>query len=75
MGKTRDLFNEIKEMTGSHSSTCGSMKLSTGRVVSEEKDIKKRCQEYTENLYRRDLNINDIFSDNLYDDSVGIYIC
>ena len=42
MGKTRDLFKEIKEMTGSRSSICGAMKLCTARVVSEEKDIKKR---------------------------------
>ena len=35
MGKTRDLFKEIKEMAGSRSSSCGAMKLITGRVVSE----------------------------------------
>ena len=35
MGKTRDLFKEIKEMTGSRSSRCDAMKLSTRRVVSE----------------------------------------
>ena len=50
MGKTRDLFKEIKEMTGSRSSSCGAMKLSTERVVSEENDIKKRCQQYTEKI-------------------------
>ena len=33
MGKTRNLFKEIKEMTGSRSSSCGVMKLCTGRVV------------------------------------------
>ena len=37
-------------MTGSRSSSCGTMKLNTGRVVSEEKDIKNRWQQYTENL-------------------------
>ena len=61
MGKTRDLFKEIKEMIGSRISSCGDIKLSTGRMVSEEKYIKKRCQKYTENLYRRDANINDIY--------------
>ena len=35
MGKTRNMFKEIKEMTGSRISSCGAMKLSTGRVVSE----------------------------------------
>ena len=34
MSKTRDLFKEIKEMTGSRSSSCSAMKLGTGRVVS-----------------------------------------
>ena len=68
MGKTRDLFKEIKYMTGSCSSSCVAMQLSTRRVVSEEKDIKKRWKRYTENLYRRDLNINYICNENLYDE-------
>ena len=46
MGKTRDLFKEIKVMTVSRSSICSAMKLITARVVSEEKDIKKRWQKY-----------------------------
>ena len=48
------------------------MKLSTGIVVSEEKDIKKRCQQYTENIYRRDANINDMCNENLYEDEYDI---
>ena len=72
MGKTRYLFKEIKEMTGSRSSSCGAMKLSYGRMVSEENDIKKRWQQYTENLYRRDPNINDIFNENLYEDELDV---
>ena len=72
MGKTRDMFKEIKDMTGSRNSSCGAMKLSTGRVVSEEKDIKKRWQQYTENLYRRDPNINDIFNKNLYEEKPDV---
>ena len=48
------------------------MKLSTGRVVSEEKDIKKRWQQYTENLYRRDSNISAIFNENLYEDEPDV---
>ena len=59
-------------MTGSRSSSCGVMKLSTGRVVSEEKDIKNRWQQYTENLYRRDPNINDICNENLYEDEPDV---
>ena len=34
IGSTRDLYREIKEMTGSHSSRCGATKLSTGKVVT-----------------------------------------
>ena len=52
------MFKEIKEMTGARSSSCGAMKLSTGIVVAEEMDIKNRWQQYTDNLYRRDPNIN-----------------
>ena len=48
------------------------MKLSTGRVVSEENDIKKRWQQYTDNLYRKDHNINDIFNENLYEDEPDV---
>ena len=40
MGRTRYLFREIKEMTGSYSASCGAMKLSTGKVVTEEKEMK-----------------------------------
>ena len=43
------------------------LKLSIGRVVSEKNYIKNRWQQYTENLYRRDPNIN-IFIENLYED-------
>ena len=50
MGKTKYLFKEIEDMTGSRSSSCSAMQLSTGRVVSEEKDIKKRWQQYTEEI-------------------------
>ena len=40
MGRTRDLYREIKEITGSYSSRCGAMKLSTGKVVTEGKKVK-----------------------------------
>ena len=44
MGRTRDLYREIKEMTGSCSSRCGAMKLSTGKVVTEGKEVKEIWQ-------------------------------
>ena len=40
MGRTRDLYREIKEMTGAYSSICGAIKLSTGNVVTEGKEVK-----------------------------------
>ena len=40
MGRTRDLYREIKEMTGSYNSICRAMKLSTGKVVTKGKEAK-----------------------------------
>ena len=41
MGRTKDIYREIKEMTGSYSSRCGAMKLSTREVVTEGKEVKE----------------------------------
>ena len=68
MGRTRDLYREIKEMTGSYSSKCGAMKLSTGKVVMGGKEVKEIWQQYTEELYRRDPNATDSFNENIYVD-------
>ena len=68
MGRTRDQFREIKEITGSYSARCGAMKLSTGKVVTEEKEVKEIWQQYTEELYRRDPNATDSFNENIYED-------
>ena len=68
MGRTRDLYREIKEMTGSYSSRCGAMKLSTGKVVTEGKEVKEMWQQYTEELYRKDPNATDSFNENIYED-------
>ena len=59
-------------MTGSRSSRGCAMKLSIGKVVSEEKKIKKRWHQYTENLYRRDINMNDNFNVHLYEDEPDV---
>ena len=72
MGRTRDLYREIKEMTGSYSSRCGAMKLSTGKVVTEGKEVKEIWQQYTEELYRRDPNATDSFNENIYEDEPGV---
>ena len=49
MGKTRDLFKEIRDTTG----TLGSIKDRNGMDLTEAEDIKKRWQEYTEKLYKK----------------------
>ena len=57
-----------REMSGSYSARCGAMKLSTGKVVTEGKEVKKIWQQYTEELYRRDPNATDSFNENIYED-------
>ena len=48
MGKTRDLFKKIRDIKGTFYSKKGSIKDSNGMYLTEEEDIKKRWQEYTE---------------------------
>ena len=66
MGRTTDLYREIKEMTGSYSSGCGAMKLSTGKVaINGREGGERNMAEYTEELYRRDPNATDSFNENI----------
>ena len=53
MGKTRDLFKKIREIKGTFHAKMGSIKDRNGRDVTEAEDIKKRLQEYTEELYKK----------------------
>jgi len=56
MGKTRDLFRKIRDPTGTlHAKMC-SVKDRNGMDLTEAEDIKKRWQEYTEELYKKDLH-------------------
>ena len=55
MGKTRDLFKEIRDTKGSFHAKMGSIKDRNGRDLKEAEDIKKRWQEYTQ-LYKKDLH-------------------
>ena len=55
MGKTRDLFKKIRVTNGTFYAKMGSIKDRNGRDLIEE-DIKKRWQEYTEELYKKDLH-------------------
>ena len=59
MGKTRDLFKEIRDTKGTFHSTVGSIKDRNGVDLTEAEDIKKRWQEYTEELYKKDLHDPD----------------
>ena len=59
MGKTRDLFKKIRDTKGIFHAKMGTMKNRNGRDLTEAEDIKKRWQEYTEELYKRDLHDPD----------------
>ena len=52
MGKTRDLFKKIRDSKGIFYAKMGSMKDRNGRDLTEAEDIKKKWQEYTEELYK-----------------------
>ena len=53
MGKTRDLFKNIRDTKGTFYAKMGSIKDRNGRELTEAEDIKKRWQEYTEELYKK----------------------
>ena len=55
MGKTRDLFKNIRDNKGILHPKMGSINGRNGRDLTEAEDIKKRWQEYTEELYKKDL--------------------
>ena len=52
MGKTRDLFKKIRDTKGIFHAKLGTIKYRNGMHLTEAEDIKKRCQEYTEELYK-----------------------
>ena len=55
MRKTRDLFKKMRDTKGTFHAKKGSRKDRNGRDLTEAEDIKKRWQEYTEKLYKKDL--------------------
>ena len=59
MGKTRDLFKEIQDTKGTFHAKIGTINERNGMDLTEAKDIEKRWQEYTEELYKRDLHDPD----------------
>ena len=56
MGKTRDLFKKIRDTKGTFHAKMGSIKDRNGMDLTEAEDIKKRWQEYTEELYKKGFN-------------------
>ena len=59
MGKTRDLFRKIGDTKGIFHTKMGTIKERNGMDLTEAEDIKKRQQEYTEELYKNDLHDPD----------------
>ena len=59
MGKTRDLFKRIRDTKGTFHAKMGSIKDRNGMDLSAAEDIKKRWQEYTDELYKKDLHDPD----------------
>ena len=59
MGKTRDLFKKIRDTKGTFHAKMGTMKDRNGMDLTEAEDIKKRWQEHTQELYKKDLHDPD----------------
>ena len=59
MGKTRDLFQKSRDTKGTFHAKMGSIKDRNGMDLTEAEDINKRWQEYTEELYKKDLHDPD----------------
>ena len=59
MGKTRDLFKKSRDTKGSFHANMGTIKARNGMDLTEAEDIKTRWQEYTEELYKKDLQDQD----------------
>ena len=56
MEKTRDLYRKIRDTRGTFHAKVGSIKDRNDMDLTEAEDIKKRCQEYTEEMYKKDLH-------------------
>ena len=56
LGKTRDIFKKIRDNKGTFHAKMGSIKERNGMDLTEAEDIEKRWQEYTEELYKKDLH-------------------
>ena len=63
MGKTRDLFKKIRDTKGTFQAKMGSIEDRNGMDLTEAEDLKKRWQEYTEELYKKDRHNPDNHDD------------
>ena len=75
MGKNRDLFKKIRDTKGTFHAQMGSIKDRHGLDLTEAEDIKKRWQEYTEKLYKKELqdpNNHDDVITNLEPDILNV---
>ena len=68
IGRTRDLFKKIRDITGKFTPKIGVMKNRDGKDLVEEFEIKKRWKEYTEGLYMKDKNITEIYQEKEYNE-------
>ena len=59
MGKIRELLKKIRDTNGTFHAKIGSIKYRNAMDLTESEDIRKRCKEYTEELYRKDLHDPD----------------
>ena len=59
MGQTRDVLKKIRDTKGKFHAKMGTIKERNGMDLTEAEDIKKRWQEYTEELYKKDLHDPD----------------
>ena len=59
MGKTKDCFKKIRDTKGTFHAKMGTIMGRNGTCLTEAEDIKKRWQEYTEELYKKDLHDPD----------------
>ena len=63
MGKTRELFKKIGDTKGIFHAKMGTIKDRNSKYLTEEEDIKRRCQEYREELYKNGLNELNSYND------------
>ena len=75
MGKTRDLFKKIRNTKGMFHAKLGSLKDRNVMDLTEAEDIKKRWQEYTEELYKKDLHEPDNYNGVITHLEPGILDC